>query len=409
MTLVKSDLDRLMADRGFDAIVVMGEAEANHTLKYMTNHAKVTQGIVVKKRGEDPVLIVGGMERDEAAKSGLSVRTMNDFHLYQHIKETGNVFDGNLNMLVEIFQTLRIGGIVSFYGLDDPGTAYMRLKRLDEMLDSITITGETNNTLFDEAYATKDAAELDSIKRVAGDTNRVMAETVDFIRGHRVQDGVLVDEKGAPLTVAAVKGYVDARLLSYGLEDSGEKIFAINRDAGVPHSRGEAGDELSLGDCIVFDLFPRSIETGYYHDMTRTFCLGHARPEVQRVYDQVMQAFNAVMDTLEVGRETSYYQNLVCDIFEEHGHKTIRTDPATEEGYVHSLGHGIGLQIHSNPRFSAVSRETIQPGQVFTVEPGLYYPDENYGVRIEDSVYVAADGTFHSLTPYQKDLIIPFD
>jgi len=406
---VKSDLDRLMADRGFDAIVVMGEAEANHSLKYMTNHAKITQGIVVKKHGEAPILIVGGMERDEAAKSGLSVRTMTDFHLYQHIKEAGNLFEGNMRMLGEVFGTFGVSGTVSFYGIDDPGTAFMRLKWLDEMLDSIIVTGETENTLFDEAYATKDAAEIEAIKQVAGDTNRVMAETVDFIRGHRLQDGALVGEDGAPLTVADVKRYVDARLLSYGLEDSGEKIFAVNRDAGVPHSRGEAGDELRLNDCIVFDLFPRSITTGYFHDMTRTFCLGRARPEVQRAYEQVMQAFSAVMDSLEVGKETSFYQNLTCDIFEEHGHKTIRTDPGTEEGYVHSLGHGIGLQIHSNPRFSAYSKETIQPGQVFTVEPGLYYPDQRYGVRIEDSVYVAADGTFHSLTPYPKDLIIPFD
>jgi len=406
---VKSDLDRLMADRGFDAIVVMGEAEANHILKYMTNHAMITQGIVVKQRGEDPVLIVGGMERDEAAKSGLTVRTMTEFHLYQHIKEAGGVFEGNLHMLAEVFGTLDISGTVSFYGLDDPGTAYMRLKRLDEMLEMIAVTGEAGSTIFDEAYATKDAAELNAIKQVAEGTNRVMAETVDFIRGHRVQDGRLVDEKGVPLTVEAVKRYVDMRLLSYGLEDSGEKIFAVNRDAGVPHSRGEAGDELKIGDCIVFDLFPRSIETGYFHDMTRTFCLGHARPDIQRAYDQVMQAFNAVMDSLEVGKETSIYQNLTCDIFEEHGHKTIRTDPGTEEGYVHSLGHGIGLQIHSNPRFSAYSDETIQPGQVFTVEPGLYYPDQGYGVRIEDSVYVAADGTIHSLTSYPKDLIIPFD
>jgi Xaa-Pro aminopeptidase len=406
---VKSDLDRLMADRGFDAIVVMGEAEANHTLKYLTNHARITQGIVVKKRGEDPVLIVGGMERDEAAKSGLAVRTMAEFNLYQHIKEAGGVFEGNLRMLAEVFKTLNISGVVSFYGIDDPGTAYMRLKRLDEMLDEITVTGETGNTLFDEAYATKDAAELDAIKRVAEHTNQVMAETVDFIRGHRVQDGALVDEEGQPLTVGAVKRYVDMRLLFYGLEDSGEKIFAINQDAGVPHSRGEAEDELKLGDCIVFDLFPRSIETGYFHDMTRTFCLGRARPDVQHAYNQVMQAFTVVMDSLEVGKETSTYQNLVCDIFEEHGHKTVRNDPGTEEGYVHSLGHGIGLQIHSNPRFSTYSDETVQPGQVFTIEPGLYYPDQGYGVRIEDSVYVAADGTIHSLTPYSKNLIIPFE
>jgi Xaa-Pro aminopeptidase len=56
---------------------------------------------------------------------------------------------------------------------------------------------------------------------------------------------------------------------------------------------------------------------------------------------------------------------------------------------------------------SPVSTETVQPGQVFTVEPGLYYPSKGYGVRIEDTVYADQDGTFHSLTPFPKDLVIP--
>ncbi len=103
----------------------------------------------------------------------------------------------------------------------------------------------------------------------------------------------------------------------------------------------------------------------------------------------------------------SKYQELTCDIFEEQGHKTLRSHPGTQEGYVHSLGHGLGLQIHSRPRLSAVSTDTIQPGQVLTVEPGLYYPERGFGVRVEDTVVVEADGAIRSLTPFPKDLVIP--
>ena len=81
--------------------------------------------------------------------------------------------------------------------------------------------------------------------------------------------------------------------------------------------------------------------------------------------------------------------------------------PSTQEGYVHSLGHGVGLEIHSRPRFSSVSEETIQAGHVFTIEPGLYYPDRGFGIRIEDTYYVDSDGSIHSLTPFPKDLVIP--
>lgn len=404
---MKSDLDKLMQERGFDAIVVMGEARENHALNYLTNHARITQGIVIKKRGEPPVLICGSMERDEAARSGLAVQTYFDFGYAQMLKETGSAFEAELRLLAAIFERYGISGTVSFYGLGDPGQSYMLLRRLDEMLPGLTITGETETTIFDDAYATKDAQEIDAIRSVAERTNTVMQEVIDYLRGHRVQDGRLVSGDGAPLTVGDVKHYLQARLLHYRLEDLGETIFGIGRDAGVPHSRGQDGDVLELGKSVIFDLFPRAMDNGYYHDMTRTFCLGYAPPEVQRAYDEVMQAFDTVAAALKVGEKASHYQDLTCDVFEELGHKTPRSHPGTEEGYVHSIGHGIGLQIHSRPRMGMISTDTIEPGQVITIEPGLYYPEKGYGVRVEDTVYVAEDGSIHSLTPFPKDLVIP--
>jgi Xaa-Pro aminopeptidase len=76
---------------------------------------------------------------------------------------------------------------------------------------------------------------------------------------------------------------------------------------------------------------------------------------------------------------------------------------------VHSLGHGVGLEVHEEPYFPTFGKwETrLQPGVVFTVEPGLYYPERGFGVRIEDTYYCDKDGEFHSLTPFPKDLVIP--
>ena len=404
---MKSDLDRLMQDRGFAASVVMGRAVENTALNYITSGAKITQGIVLKKRGEGPVLICGSMERDEAAKSGLPVVTFDDFDLYNLVKETGSRFEGKLRMLAAILEQYGVTGAVSFYGLGDPGQSFVMLSRLSEMLPSLTITGEAEPTIFDEAGATTDAAARAAIKSGAERTNTVMAETVDFLKGHTVHDSRLVKANGGPLTVGDVKRFVRVSLLEHELEASEGIVFAIGRDAGIPHSQGEDDDHLVLGKSIVFDLFPRGLGGGYFHDMTRTFCLGYAPPEVQRAYDQVMQAFEAVMGAFEVGEKTSRYQDMTCDILEEHGRQTVRSDPGTEEGYVHSLGHGIGLQIHSEPYFSPFSTTTIQPGQVFTVEPGLYYPEQGYGVRVEDTVYVDEEGTIRPLTTFPKDLVIP--
>jgi len=403
---VKSDLDRLIQERGFGGIVVMGEVEGNHALRYMTNSARITHGIVVKKPGEQPVIIVNGMERDEAAKSGLPVRTMAEFGYYEMIKETGSPFEGQVRLLAKILDEYGIKGQVSFYGVGDPGQSYVLLNRLAAEKPDIVPTGEPETTIFDEAYETKDDLELEAMRSVAERTNAAMGETLGFIKSHRVEDGRLVKSDGSPLTVGDVKTFLRARLNAANLTDDGETIFAIGRDAGVPHSRGEDPDVLELGKSIVFDLFPRDMTTGYYHDMTRTWCLGYAPDEVQRAYDEVMHIFNNAMEALKVGEACSVYQEMTCDFFEERGHPTIRSNPATNDGYVHSLGHGLGLQIHARPRLSSISTDVIKPRQVFSVEPGLYYPERGFGVRIEDTVYVDDDGEIHSLTPFPKDLVI---
>jgi Xaa-Pro aminopeptidase len=78
------------------------------------------------------------------------------------------------------------------------------------------------------------------------------------------------------------------------------------------------------------------------------------------------------------------------------------------DGYVHSLGHGLGLQIHERPSLSHMREEDIlQPGNFITIEPGVYYPDLGYGVRVEDTFYITDQGELISLTPFKKDLVIP--
>ena len=99
---------------------------------------------------------------------------------------------------------------------------------------------------------------------------------------------------------------------------------------------------------------------------------------------------------------------MTCDFFEDRGHPTIATNTKTEEGYVHSLGHGLGLAVHEEPRFSDVPSNTdvLKPGHVFTVEPGLYYPERGYGIRIEDVIWIAPDGVIHNLTDFPKELVV---
>ena len=98
---------------------------------------------------------------------------------------------------------------------------------------------------------------------------------------------------------------------------------------------------------------------------------------------------------------------MTLDFFEARGHKTQRSHPGTQEGYVHSLGHGIGLNVHEAPAISERSKNQVQAGNVITIEPGLYYPDRGWGVRVEDAVYVDAQGSLHKLTDFPYDFVLP--
>jgi Xaa-Pro aminopeptidase len=208
--------------------------------------------------------------------------------------------------------------------------------------------------------------------------------------------------------VGAVKQFIRIQNFEKGLENADGMIFAPEREGATGHGEGEETHILKAGECVVFDFYPRSVNSKYFHDMTRTWSLGYARPEVQAAYDDVMNAFNLCVDSCKVGDNGSRYQNLVNDYFEGRGHKTMRSHPGTSEGYIHSLGHGLGLNIHELPAFrNHPYGPPLREGTAFTIEPGLYYPERNFGVRVEDTVYLDHNGVLQTLTDFKYDLVLP--
>jgi len=123
--------------------------------------------------------------------------------------------------------------------------------------------------------------------------------------------------------------------------------------------------------------------------MTRTFCVGDPTETVSEWYDLTLEAQEAALDTIEAGVSGSDVHAAVCDIYEAAGRPTLRADEAAETGFIHTTGHGLGLDIHEEPRLSEEDIQ-LEAGNVVTVEPGLYDPEVG-GVRIEDLV-VVTDG-----------------
>lgn len=405
---MKSDLDRLMEARGLDVLLICGDEHANPPRAYLTNGAMITGGYVLRKRGGSPMLVVNPMEIEEAARSGLETHSYHDFGWGELFQQT----DGDIQKATVIFwkRLLQAVGVesgkVGVYGAGNINH-YLELIRLVEAeYPEYRFVGEMGMTLFDEAYVTKDADEIARIRSVAERTSAVWQAAWDFIAGHRAEGETVVKADGSPLTIGDVKHFVRRELLDRDLEDDA-MIFAQGRDGGFPHSRGEADTPLELGKAIVFDLFPRELGGGYYHDSTRTWSIGYATPEVEQAYNEVMDAFDVAVDNFRPNIPARVLQEAVQDYFESKGHPTTRSNPSTEVGYVHSLGHGVGLNIHERPSLGHLSKDVLQPGNVISIEPGLYYPERGFGVRIEDLCYVDASGELVTLTDFHKELVLP--
>ena len=262
--------------------------------------------------------------------------------------------------------------------------------------EGIEVTAEEDSVITD-VRAVKTDEEVDHIREAQRVNERGMAAAEELIREADVEDGELVLD-GDPLTSERVKTAIETTFLENGFS-SGESIVACGSGAADPHNRGSG--PLAAAESIIVDIFPRSGSTGYHADMTRTFVKGEPSEKIEDWYDLTEDAFDAALEAIEPGVTGAAVHDAVCDVYEDAGKPTLRADPETETGYIHGTGHGIGLAVHEMPSLS-FGGEELEPGNVVTVEPGLYDPDVG-GVRIEDFVVVTEDG-YENLTDYPKSL-----
>lgn len=399
---MKSDLSHLMETAGLDAILVLGNAELNPPMYYLTGGGHVTHAALFHKPGQPPVLYCNAMEREEAAKSGLRVIPLRTAPVDALIKDPKPILEE---------QELTRGKL-GIYGSIEAGNLLTLVGSLKRAFPELELVGEPEGeSIFLRAMETKDNAEVARIRRMGRVTTEVVGLVAKYLSASKVgRDEVLLKPDGKPLTIADVKGRISLWLAERGAVDVEGCIFAIGRDSGVPHSVGTPSDVLRLGTTIVFDIYPAEAGGGYFYDFTRTWSLGYATPEAQKIYDEVKSVYNKVVDNLDLNVSFKEYQKLACEEFSRNGHKTpVHNEGVLENGYVHSLGHGVGLNIHERPRSGHQDPDDniLKPGVVITIEPGLYYPEKGLGARIEDTYWVRPDGTLEKLADYPYDLVLP--
>lgn len=169
-------------------------------------------------------------------------------------------------------------------------------------------------------------------------------------------------------------------------------ITVTGKKTSLPH--GVPGDvQVETGDFVTFDI--GAVYEGYHSDMTRTVVIGEASDEQKKIYNIVLKAHLEGLKAVKAGVRCCDVDKVCRDIIKEEGYG---------EYFGHGTGHGVGLEIHEEPRVNPKGETVLKPGMVITVEPGIYLPDK-FGVRIEDTVLVTEEG-FETFAHIPKELII---
>lgn len=403
---MRADVDKLMEERGIDWLYIGGGNGDNPAMHYFLGDAQIGHCSLWKPRGRRATLLTGPFERDEAAKLPFDTLVTSELKLHE-LMTISDPLERSVAMARRIVERLNVTGRLALYGRGNTGSDYAYWRAVDREIDGLSVEPEFGVNLIVQARETKEPDEIEELKKAAVGSCRTFAAIRALLAAAEVRDGRLHHDD-APLTVGRVKHQIALELFKNGLFEAVGSIFAPGREGGFPHSTGSNDHHLAVGEPIVYDMFPQQLGHGYFHDMTRTWCVGEAHPAAAKDYELVKEVQREIYDWIEVGKSCYEAHKLCAELISKAGHPDIVSQPGIQTGFCHGLGHGVGLEVHESPRLGGTERnkDVFKPGCVFTLEPGVYYPDEGYGVRYEDTCYIDSEGALHRLTDEPGDLVI---
>lgn len=238
--------------------------------------------------------------------------------------------------------------------------------------------------LFWKEREFKTDAELRLMRRALRITETGMARAMEVLRAAKIGPKNRLLWGNRALTSEILRAEIDSAILRVGGLPA-NTIVAGGDQACDPHERGSG--PLRAHSLIILDIFPRDAKSGCFGDMTRTVVRGRASEAQRRLWQTVFDGQKLALDTMKPGADGRTIHEAVKDFFKQRGYPTECRD-GRWTGFFHGTGHGLGLEIHEEPRFAAT---VFKPRQVITVEPGLYFPGLG-GVRIEDVATITEKG-----------------
>jgi Xaa-Pro aminopeptidase len=262
------------------------------------------------------------------------------------------------------------------------------VSELEDLKADCEIEFEPTKGLATAQRLTKDALELSYMRRAIQITDDIFNAVVHDLRG---EDFTRLSEKDV---LRKIQEYGEA----FGAQGFGfETQVAFGPSSSQPHYKTlQNSNRLERSGPLLIDM--GAIYEGYRADLTRTIHLGEPDPEFVRAYNLVLACNEACITACKPGASSGDLNKMSRQIFTDAG---IDVD----EHYTHSLGHGVGLDIHEAPAFRLASQHNLAPGMVVAIEPGLYFAGR-FGIRIEDCVLITEDGHEVLSTKSPKELIV---
>lgn len=367
------------------AVLIIDSSEGNADLFYRINFFVPDPVIYIELKGRK-ILLLNELEL-ERGKKYARVDTVLPLSEYRNRVSSRKRNNRVLTNIVDlIFSENRVKRAVV------PGTFPVKyadeLRRLGYRIDY------NEKEIFFEGRLKKTKREIQWIRDSIAKTSKAMDLAFRMISSSRVRGKVLY-LKGTPLTSDRLKGEINSLLASMGYTAS-HTIASCGIHSSMPHHSGDG--PVYADRPIVIDIFPRSQKSGYYGDMTRTFVKGTPSKELEKMYKTVLRGQRLGISLVKHGAKVSDVHRSILEFFEASGFETGYIG-GKNQGFIHSTGHGLGLEIHEPPRIG-LGNDILEEGNVVTVEPGLYY-EKLGGIRIEDVVVVKKDGCTN-LTRYPK-------
>lgn len=351
----------LLRERHLDALLLTTASPEN--LQYATEFHGLEGFVLLTAAGDG--FVITDSRYSEAAQAEIAPR---GFTI--QVPETGGA-------AVDMLNSLLLQNGIRTLGFSDDRMPVQEYRRLRDRLADCRL--ESLGSALLSLRACKEACEIDSI-----------------IAAQRIAEGAFEDLLGLirpGMTETALTAELEYAMKKRGSQrPSFDTILISGAKTSMPH--GVPGEKtVQSGDFITVDF--GAVVNGYHSDMTRTFALGSATPEMQKVYDIVLEAQLAGIEACTAGA--------ACSAVHRAAHAVI-ADAGYGGFFGHAFGHGVGLEIHEQPSVSMAARQTLTPGMIVTAEPGIYLPGA-FGVRIEDMLLIQEDGV-QNLTNTPKELLI---